>query len=277
MDIARTNSQRNPWISKVLPSVVGISIATGIGVFALLANGQTFASSAHMAVKPDSTRRVLVAAHSSGSKKSCHPGQQASLKLQRIPPGAGTRLRSKVLVLVCGSVLHYGPVEIVGYDTSVGFCYATDSPKLEASEGGLCVAENSDWQTFCENRRVCPSNVTWTSVEGSPYFQLSGLLAPEVTRVRVTLPRSAGGTRVVSGVVSQPDSKLRKSLNLVSKFGVFALISRGCPPAKGIKVVGYDRAGNVVDANRSVNLLPGCSPQSRPDDAVMAIHSSEPR
>lgn len=257
MDIVRAKSPKNHWISRFLLLVVAISIAVGIGVFVFLGHGQTFASSVQMA-----------------RLKHCQPGKQASLRLQRVPPGTGTKLRSKVLVLACGSVFHYGSVEIVGYDTSDGFCYATDSLKLEASEGGLCVAEDANWQTFCENGAVCSGNVTWTSVDGSPYFQLSGLLAPEVTRVRVTLPKSTGGMRIVGGIVGKPNSKLRRSLNLDAKFGIFALIGRGCPPAKGVKVVGYDNAGNVVGASRSVNLLPGCSSQSsRPDGAMMVIRA----
>ncbi len=270
--MTRINSQRNSRVSKALVLTAGLFIALAVGVFALLGIGQMSTSSAHIAGKSGSALRVLAAAHH-GSKKRCHSGQQASLQLRRIPPGAGTKLRSKVLILACGSVPRYGRIEIVGYDTSDGFCYATDSLTQEASEGGLCVAEDSDWQTFCKGA-VCPGNVTWTNVDGTPYFQLSGMLAPEVTQVRVTVSKPAGGTRVVSGVVGRPNSKLRKSLNLVSRFAVFALISQGCPPAKGVKVVGYDKAGDVVEASRSVNLLPGCSPQSRPHGAVMVIRSS---
>ncbi|HXS34163.1 MAG TPA: hypothetical protein VN758_10375 [Solirubrobacterales bacterium] len=267
-------SQRNGRVSKAVILSVGLFIALAIGAFALLGIGQMSTSSAHIAGKSDSALKVLAAAHH-GSKKRCHPGQQASLRLQRIPPGAGTKMRSKVLIIACGSVSHYGPVEIVGYDTSDGFCYATDSLTQEASEGGLCIAEDSDWQTFCKKGAVCPGNVTWTSVDGTPYFQLSGMLAPEVTQVRVTVSKPAGGTRVVRGIVGQPDSKLRTSLNLVSRFGIFALISQGCPPSKGVKVVGYDKAGNMVEVSRSVNLLPGsCSSKRQSHGAVMVIRSN---
>jgi hypothetical protein len=172
MDITRPNSRRNSRVSRALVLIAGLFIVLAVGVFSLSGIGQTSTSSAHIAGKSKSTLRVLAAAHR-GSKKRCQPGRQASLRPQRIPPGAGTKLRSKVLILACGSVPHYGPVEIVGYDTSDGFCYATDSLKQEASEGGLCVPEDSNWQTFCEKGAVCPGNVTWTSVDGTPYFQLS--------------------------------------------------------------------------------------------------------
>lgn len=162
-----------------------------------------------------------------GTSSSCRVGDAPRLHLERVPPGSGVKLESRVVIIGCGiSPAGGGPVEIVGYRTSDGFCYSVDMPKLHRSEGGLCVPLSADWKAICGGKHVCANGAISVSAKGRSLTQASGQFDPRVKQLSVS---EGVGSSTIS--VARVSPELKKQLGIRSSVAFFAAVAQGCSPS----------------------------------------------
>jgi len=158
------------------------------------------------------------------TSSSCRVGSKPRMDIVRVPAGSGVKLRSRILVIGCGtSPAGAGLVELVGYRTSEGFCYAVDMPKLARSEGGLCAPPSAGWKTICGGESVCANGAISFTVNGSRLTQVSGQFDPHIRDLSVN-----EGKRPSVIVVDQVPNRLRKELGMQSSIAFFAAVVQGC-------------------------------------------------
>lgn len=173
------------------------------------------------------------AADNDGARESgradCRVGGNPAMNLSRVPQGSREELRSRIFVIGCGTGPgDAGPVEIVGYRTSQGFCYGVDMPKLGRSEGGLCLPSSADWMSVCGKEHVCANGAIAFSAKGQRLTQTSGQFDPRVENLSM---QQADAHSTV--VVARPSGDLKRKLGIRSPISFFAAMVQGCS-ASGI-------------------------------------------
>jgi len=151
------------------------------------------------------------------------------MSLKRVPPGSGARLKSEVLVIGCGQgPAGAGSVEIVGYKTSKGFCYAVDMPRLTRSEGGICIPVNADWRMICGKDHVCANGAIGFAGNGRRFTFTSGQIDPDVEGLVAVEPQ--GRSMIVRSRLSH---KMGEELGINPQIAFIAALVQGCS-ASGI-------------------------------------------
>lgn len=225
-------------------------VGGAIGIFLLCAASITLASVPHSV----SGRVGKVSA----SQATCTPGSKPSLNFQRFPAGSNVEMQSPELVLSCANISWYGPLELVGFNTSIGFCTAVDSPRQHASEPGFCRPTDLSSHSLCGDRKICSGDLSWAEDPQGGYFEVIGEAAQDVSKVKVVYRGNSGKMHIRPvQVFARLPGELGSKLGVEDRFGVFAAVFQGCPPNSGVRLIGDGKTGKVVAIARSKNRFPG--------------------
>jgi hypothetical protein len=186
----------------------------------------------------------------------CHIGGAPSLDLTRIPPTPGSVPEGEELVIGCQSARWHGPLELVGIDSSQGFCFTADSPRYRDSQGGLCLPRGANWRSICGGQSVCVGNLSWSEVPGHGYAQVVGEMSPRIHRIEVDYGHGREIGRRSLIVTAPLRSRLGQRLHVRGRIALFSIVLPGCPPAKGIKVIGRGPSGAIVASAFSKSVFP---------------------
>lgn len=188
----------------------------------------------------------------STSSRICrNVGQPASLKTNRFPVNTSSKVQGKALILGCDQISGIGDIEVVGYRSTIGFCHAVDYPSQGITNNAACWPRKATWRTFCGGA-VCAYPLTWTLINGKPFYQLAGELTPNVRRVEIT---QRGATFRRDALVVRPNAELMRELRSPKNFGMFIAVGRGCPPPHGFTLAGIGDSGDPINTSHAKNYF----------------------
>ncbi|MDX6602873.1 MAG: hypothetical protein QOF13_2075 [Solirubrobacterales bacterium] len=186
------------------------------------------------------------------SQSSCNHGRRATLTSERFPASAAAVVTSPVLVVGCGTTLAGQRVELVGYDTSSGLCFATDTPARNTSAGAMCMTAKDQFPPECVQSTLCIGGVSFAGNADGGETLVTGEVAAEITRVKIAID-NASRDAYMQVILGRVDAAARRVLGKPS-VGYFAAFLPGCVAPKHVWVVAENADGEAAKAVRGENI-----------------------
>ncbi len=227
-------------IAWFVSAAIGI-VLLGIGGFALASDRSRDDIKAQLATN--------VAGH-------CKVGGAPTLQTTRLPSTPGVTVRSPELVVACTRSRWHGSLEIVGFDTSQGFCFTADSPRFGNSQAGACIPRGANWRMLCGGRKICAGDSSWWEGADQGYTQIVGEISPLIDRITVQYKIEGNVKDQGTMAIATLDDALGKRLKVNGRFGVFSVVLPGCPPAAGVEVIGRSAKDGSVVKDHSDTFFP---------------------
>lgn len=201
----------------------------------------------------ETVQRAASTGHSTAPNLSkgasmCRVGSHGSLHV-------GSGEDSKVvpqIILACGARPGVGRYEIVGFNTTSGFCFRVDVIQPGNSGGGVCKPTLVPWSTFTSELKINGFNAVEGRAGGRSYSytEFDGEVPQAAKRVVVQLRHQARLGKRVQATVAAISGKVMKRLGQPEPFKLFAGVLPGCVPSSDMRIVAETASGRVLGAVR---------------------------